>query len=417
MPDIEPTTNSDKNKMQETTDFEYFSNKKPDKLYLSRSLDTMVGSEIVDGNTKAIMKPFRIISKVIDSKEEQIFFKEGQETSLRITNGGRQEITAKFYEDSRGIFSLQIQKYSVATGKPLSTHFTFIGDEILVLYNFIRNISLIPLKGKENIKLDDKFVEELVLTREQVIKLVSENQELISEIIDSEITPQDLSHLNHRKKQVEKFAKLLSNPEYFENERIALGTNKGKESVWQKFFEDNTWIFGYGLNYVFNSPLQNQKLEQVVSGYDFNNSGKRIDALMKTRGIINSFCFGEIKIHDTSLLKQVKDPYRGECWAVSDELSGAIAQTQKTVQKAIKDLATKVELKDEGGNPTGEHLFLYQPKSFIVIGSLSEFKTANGINEDKFSSFELFRQSLFNPEIITFDELYERAKFIVVSGV
>lgn len=38
---------------------------------------------------------------------------------------------------------------------------------------------------------------------------------------------------------------------------------------------------------------------------------------------------------------------------------------------------------------------------------------ANGVNENKFSSFELFRQSQMNPEIITFDELYERAKYIV----
>ena len=64
---------------------------------------------------------------------------------------------------------------------------------------------------------------------------------------------------------------------------------------------------------------------------------------------------------------------------------------------------------------TGEQIFLYQPKSYIVIGSLSEFKSDFGINEDKFSSFELFRQSQMNPDIITFDELYERAKYIVES--
>ena len=36
-----------------------------------------------------------------------------------------------------------------------------------------------------------------------------------------------------------------------------------------------------------------------------------------------------------------------------------------------------------------------------------------GVNDDKFSSFELFRDSIRFPEIITFDELYERAKHIV----
>jgi hypothetical protein len=43
---------------------------------------------------------------------------------------------------------------------------------------------------------------------------------------------------------------------------------------------------------------------------------------------------------------------------------------------------------------------------------MSEFVTENGVNKDKIRSFELLRKKL-KPEIITFDELYERAKFIV----
>ena len=35
------------------------------------------------------------------------------------------------------------------------------------------------------------------------------------------------------------------------------------------------------------------------------------------------------------------------------------------------------------------------------------------MNQEQFRSFELFRRNTFSPEIITFDELYERAKFIV----
>jgi hypothetical protein len=49
----------------------------------------------------------------------------------------------------------------------------------------------------------------------------------------------------------------------------------------------------------------------------------------------------------------------------------------------------------------------------IVIGSLQEFQTDHGINEDKYSSFELFPRHLLAREVITFDELFERAKFIV----
>lgn len=68
---------------------------------------------------------------------------------------------------------------------------------------------------------------------------------------------------------------------------------------------------------------------------------------------------------------------------------------------------------DEIGKPTGEVAYLYNPKSYIVIGTLEEFSTETGINEQKFSSFEIFRRNLVSPEILTFDELYERARFIV----
>jgi hypothetical protein len=133
---------------------------------------------------------------------------------------------------------------------------------------------------------------------------------------------------------------------------------------------------------------------------------------MKTRGLISSLCFVEIKTHKTELLHS--KPYRRECWRISDELGGCVSQIQKTIQKAIKDIQTKIEFKNPFGEPTGEIAFLYLPKSFVVVGSLNEFKTATGINEQKYSSFELFRRSVYCPEIITFDELFERAKYIVL---
>lgn len=38
------------------------------------------------------------------------------------------------------------------------------------------------------------------------------------------------------------------------------------------------------------------------------------------------------------------------------------------------------------------------------------------MNADQFRSFELYRRHLFSPDIVTFDELYERAKLIVESS-
>ena len=111
-----------------------------------------------------------------------------------------------------------------------------------------------------------------------------------------------------------------------------------------------------------------------------------------------------------------KEQYRSECWQSSKDLNGGISQTQKTVQKTLENLAPEFRPADEDGIPTGEILYSYRPKSFLIIGRLSEFETPTGINREKFASFELLRRNILAPEIITFDELFERARFIVSNS-
>jgi len=393
--------------------YEIFRNKKTDRIYLSKSLEIIQLKPSELEGVLEIKRPIRIVSKVMEG-EEHHFIKEGKEIVLRVTENARQEIVAKFYEDTRGIFTLQIQKFSVITGTPHSVSFSFTGDEISKLYNFIRNIAILPIKGKDSEKFDDKYLQEITLTKEQFANIFSQQPMLLQEILKNDVNQKDIIALAHRKEQLKKFNSLLSDPGFFEAEKQSLNTLHD-EKVWQTFFEENTWILGYGLSYILNSSLEGEKLEQVTKGYDVFNAGKRVDLFMKTRGLINSLCFGEIKTHRTSLLKVTKHSYRPEAWAISDEVSGGISQIQKTVQKSIENIKTKTQVKSVDGELTGEELLLYNPKSFLIVGSLSQFISGKGINEDKFSSFELFRRNLYNPEIITFDELFERAKFIVSS--
>lgn len=397
-------------------DYEYFQNKRADRVYLSKSLSEKQYRKGADDHVEEFERPFRLVSKIVECAESHKFVRDGKQVSLRITEGQRQEIKAKFYEDTRDIATLQIQKYTVQDGTPHHTHFTFIGKEISTLYNFLSNIEVLPIRDEHSTRLDDKFVESIVLTHEQAIRLLSQQPQLLEELIRYDVTAQDVAILGYRRKQIVEFACLLVDDDHFSKRKLELGQGKKNEDVWQDFFERNTWIFGYGLNYFLNSPLDNEKLEQVVKGHDLTGSGKRVDALLKTQGFISALSIGEIKTHKTHLLKQVSTPYRKECWQISDELAGGIAQVQRAVQVSLANIRSMTELKDSSGAPTGEQLFLYQPKSFIVVGSLSEFQTEHGINEEKYSSFELFRRSTMAPEIITFDELYERARFIVESN-
>jgi len=395
-----------------SSEHEIFINKRTDRVYISKALEQKIFKPSETEGFEEISRDFRIISKVFDNIEAHEFIKEGGQIKLRITDGQRHEIVAKFYEDTRGIFTLQIQKFSVESGNPHKAYFTFINDEILKLYNFIRNIALIPISDKNSQKYDDKNLNDIILSKEESLKLISDNPELLEEILKQNISKSDIIALGYRKEQLKIFKNLISDSQIFEDFKVTNQITKN-EGVWQYFFESNTWIFGYGLNYIFNSPLSGKKLEQVVSGYNVFSAGKRIDALMQTKGLISSLCFGELKTHKTPLISK---EYRPESYSISNELAGGIAQVQRTIQKSLKDLNTKLDLKDAERNPTGESIFLYQPKAFLIIGSLNEFATENGINEDKYSSFELFRRNIHNPEIITFDELYERARYIVEAS-
>ncbi len=400
----------------EPTDYDYFINKRTDKVYVSKRLSRK--SFEFNDQEEVVEKerpPVRYVSKVLEN-EQQEFVKIKDEIILRVTRNARQEIVARILEDTRNILTLQIQKFTTATGVPHKTYFTFVGDEIAKLYFFIRNIALIPIEGEDKQHFKDDYLENIVLSKQNILKLIHDQPEIIPELIEElqkhDIKSDDIRGLAYRKEQLEIFRQMLESDEYFEKRKKEKSITKD-ETVWQNFFEENSWILGYGLNYIFNSELDDCKLEQVVKGFDFNSPGKRVDLLMKTRGIINSLCFGEIKTHKTSLLKKDASPYRKESWMVSNELVGGVAQIQKTVQKAVESIKTKTEIKDKLGSLTGEQLYLYSPKSYLLIGSLQEFMEENGINEEKFSSFELFRRNMVNPEIITFDELYERAKNIV----
>ncbi|WP_417825597.1 Shedu immune nuclease family protein [Thalassospira povalilytica] len=369
------------------------------KTYVSPSLNGFGKSE----------KKVRIASKVINSADSYAFSKIKDEIVLRHGEGASRYIKATFLEDSRNIKVLTIQGYTSGTDKPHNSSFSFVGDEISALFNFIKSVETMTLEGGGSFSIDDDLLKKSKFSREELKDILDGNEEAIAELVSSSLTKMDITSIGYRKKQLETFERLLRDPDYFERVK---GQKKCKdERLWQLFFEKNKWIFGYGLGNVYLDSLDSAQLEQVVKGYDVGSGGKRVDALLKSRGAISSLCFVEIKTHNTTLLTE--KPYRSDCWAPSPELVGGIAQVQATISSTTKSFVEKLSVTDGLGNPTGEIAFNYQPKGFLVIGNLDSFRVDAGVNEAKFRSFELFRRNTLNPEIITFDELFERASFIV----
>ncbi|NPD28170.1 Shedu immune nuclease family protein [Corallococcus exiguus] len=225
------------------------------------------------------------------------------------------------------------------------------------------------------------------------------------------VTEEDIANLTYRKEQLEVFRRLLTDSHFFDARMRELSLKVDqRERVWQTFFEHNRWVFGYGLKFRWLSGVGGQSLEtDLIGGDDLEGAGVRMDAVLRTRGRLASLCFVEIKHHGSALLKQVGKPYRGEAWLPSDDLAGGVAQVQRGVWKALRRPGEQWE--DFAGNAP------VQPKSILVIGALSEFAASNGVvDKGKYRSFELFRSNVSSPEIITFDELFERCRYIVETG-
>jgi len=375
-----------------------FFNRRTDKTIISRRITGSLFGE-----------KLRIASHIVEGQEGLVFATVKDEVVLRQTPAGRSEIKATFLEDDRSIRTLTIQKYNSRSGPSNKYHFSFVGREIDTLIEFVAGIKTVSLEGTSKVHLPDNALRDIVLDHGQARHLFAKNRELFLQLAQQEDITRDLVAVGYRRTQLKRFESLLRNADYFASEKKRLKCRP--EDVWQEFFEANTWIFGYGLSYQFLSKLDDRKLEQIVRGPDLTAAGKRSDALMKTRGLISSLCFVEIKRHDTPLLGS--NQYRPDVWRPSSELAGGVSQVQTTVHSAIESLGHKMTPKDDIGDPTGEILFNIEPRSCLVAGSLDQFRTDRGVNVPKFRSFELYRRHTWRPEIITFDELLQRARFIV----
>jgi len=113
----------------------------------------------------------------------------------------------------------------------------------------------------------------------------------------------------------------------------------------------------------------------------------------------------EIKKPDTDLLGN--EEYRNGAYELGKNLVGGVAQVQANCRKWEKE-GSESEANKESF--LKERIFTVLPKGILVIGHTNQLDEVS-----KRNTFELFRRNVVNPEIITFDEIYERAKFIVDS--
>jgi len=227
---------------------------------------------------------------------------------------------------------------------------------------------------------------------------------------DGMITGKDILNTGYRREQLAIFYAMLYE-DYLDTYKLEVmeRPNTKDETAWQHFFEQNEWIFGYGLSYRFNTILQR---EFAASDTDADGSGQ-VNADFLTADT-RFTAFVELKKPNTPLFGPNRN--RSGAWMLSNDLFNVHSQALQQKAAGTLKLESSRHLTGKDGEPISQRAL--DPQITVVIGCWSEIENENYTRRrEKQQTFELFRQDTRNLTYITYDELFERAQHIVGRGV
>ncbi|MEQ9199030.1 MAG: Shedu immune nuclease family protein [Rhodospirillales bacterium] len=383
--------------MSDKRDYEFFHLRKEAKFYISKvfSYD--------ERNTERI----RQVKMVVEGSDEVHLGEIEGVLCLRLTGKIRKtQVSALVTQDDKKIKRLTLQTFKAREGNRIDAveknEFTFRGQEFSRLLNFLSQIEFIDLSNEDTFQIEDisnKLGNKTIIDssdREVIDRIQSLNEiekQRLLKTLQSSLTYDEINILLGRKQGLE----------VYEQQMIRLNW---AERDWQDFFHRQQWVFGYGLDYRIMRTFDREMT--VGSGGTENKEKPVIDFLMS---FTDYTVLVEIKKPDTPIFKSNRRGRSGT-WEFSAEFTSAISQIIE--QKA--EWLSFANMGDHYNKSGTERLTsrTRNAKCILVIGSKSEFVRSGDARATNVmgDTFELFRSELRGVDIVTFDELLERAQFI-----
>lgn len=285
-------------------------------------------------------------------------------------------------------------KFTTFTLEKITSFIEFLVDNISSLKEW--KIALSEIEWKD-INISKNQIEKFLETKEWT--------DIIKEFLNNKTTKEDIINIWYRKEQLSVFYKLMNEDWYKEKYKKEIWKENTKdETMWQYFFNKNDWIFWYWLDYRYLWILQK---EAHVSDVDLDWSNEVISDFLLWSN--NFTVIVELKKDDTPLFNWSNSGQnRANSWKLSSELMLSVSQILE--QEASWQIKSEQENYDEKWDKILQKTI--NPKCYLIIWRLDKL-TDNREDNIKKRTFELFRRNSNNIEIITYDELYERANFIV----
>ncbi len=335
-----------------------------------------------------------------------VIFEDEKEVHIRLSP--RVVFKIVYIKDKNDIEGFQLLKFN---GNNQTSEIKFSKFNMQQLKSFLTFINSIDLQSisERRISLADNSLDVLDEdTKKKIATLLAsdDGSEIVVDLLrEGLVTNQDIVNTGYRRQELNKFYNMLYEDGIDDYKKEIGKENTKDEIAWQEFFKNNQWIFGYGLDYRFNGILQKE-----FHSSDTNAGGKD--------GVISDYLLGdkkfttfvELKLPYTELFS--KDKYRSNVWKLSSKLLSAYSQILEQKASGQLKIETTKELMDDSYKEIKQRS--YDSKTILIIGSWKEIENEElGIRRIKEKTFELFRRDSRNIDILTYDELYERANFIV----
>ena len=166
------------------------------------------------------------------------------------------------------------------------------------------------------------------------------------------------------------------------------------EEYWQQVFKENPYV----LTQLFSVPVLFVGDKAYVGGMTVDRRDAKFVDYLYANDSSNDALLVELKTPVTSLLG---GKYRAGVYRPSAELSGAVVQAldyRRELSRSFRSL-------DSGST---KRVDIFNPRCVIIAGNAS----SELAEEKKRKSFELFRTSLKDVEIVTYDELFKKAEML-----
>lgn len=329
---------------------------------------------------------------------------------LRISGVKRKtQVTALVSQDDKAIRRVTLQTFqSRSDGDWLQGYeehcFTLRQDEYHRLMNFLDEVDFIDLENPDGFHIEDMsggarrraIVDAADRSLiEQVRSMNAADKAALLGALGKTLTPEEINILLGRRTALEEFEREMQSGQWSERQ-------------WQEFFERQPWVFGYGLYYRVMRPFD-REMTVSAGGVD-NRERSVIDFLMQ---FTDHTALVEIKRPDTPIFKTVRGgDSRAGTHAFSDKFTGAVSQILEQKAEWLSFAESGKHFSRDGTTPLTART--RNAKTILVVGSRTEFERATSHRDKQImqDTFELFRQDLRSIEIITFDELLDRAQFI-----